>query len=86
MLSPVGSSGTYILSVPAPGGKVLRMIIAKDRVRKEWQVIRSILPVPADNQFCRVYLINCQWRVQSSTLIVEFNSTGIASGFMCVLD
>ena len=59
---------------------------AKDRDRKERQVIRSILPVPVDNQFCHVYLINRLWRVQGSTFIVEFTSTGIASGYMCVLD
>jgi len=85
VLSSIGSSGTYVFLFPTPGHKILR-VTAKDRDRKERQVIRSILPVPVDNQFCHVYLINRRWRVQGSTFIVEFTSTGIASGFMCVLD
>ena len=85
MLSSVGSSGTYFLSIPTPGYKVLR-VIARDCVTKERQVIRSILPVPDNDQFCHVYLINCQWRVEGCTFTVEFNSTDIASGFMFVLD
>ena len=85
VLSSVGSSGTYFLSVPTPGDYLLR-VIARDRVRKERQIIRTILPVPEENQSCHTYLINRQWRVEGSTFIVEFTSTGIANGFMCILD
>ena len=74
-----------MLSVPTPGRKVLR-VIARDHVRKEKQIIQAILPVPEDDHFCHTYLINRRWRVEGSTFTVEFTSTGIASGFMCVLD
>ena len=82
---PSGSSGTFFRSGLPPGDYTLR-VIARDRARREKKVIRNRLWMHGDDVYCIINLINRGWRVEGNRFTVEFNSTGVANGFLCSVD
>ena len=57
--------------------------MAKDPVTRERKVINIELVVNSDEEYCAVHLINRGWRVEDKDIIVEFSTTGNATGFLC---
>lgn len=68
-----------------PGDYTLR-VVARNPPRGERKVIRNRLWMHGDDVYCITSLVNRGWRVDGNTFTVEFASTGIATGFDCVLD
>ena len=81
----LGSMGKFSRANVPPGSYVLR-IEARDLSTGEKNVMPTAIELDANEEHCTTYLINRGLRVEDRTLIVEFTSTGLFSGFTCILN
>lgn len=82
----IGTSGQYKREGIPSGDYIIRIVARDPANSQEKSILRNRVRVPVDNTFCSVGLLNRGLTVSGDSTTIEFYSTGVATGFQCVLD